>query len=133
MDAGIDGFAHLVRDKEMDDALVASIVRRNVYVMPNLSPERNTYTELPHWLKEGDPLLMLLQESVSPPVIDADEEDVREPGSGGCRTDARAVRHPSAQLSRNLPGPTRRSSWDPIPALKITSSVWPNSVNWKIW
>jgi imidazolonepropionase-like amidohydrolase len=69
VDAGIDGLAHLVRDKEMDDALVASIVRRNVYVMPNLSPEWNTYMELPHWLKDGDPLLTLLRESVSPPVI----------------------------------------------------------------
>src|SRR5262249_28731757 len=69
VDAGIDGFAHLVRDKEMDDALVASIVRHNVYVMPNLSPEWNTYTELPHWLKDGDPLFTLLQESISPPVL----------------------------------------------------------------
>src|SRR5438552_6565533 len=69
VDAGIDGLAHLVRDKEMDDGLVASIVRHNVYVMPNLSPEWNTYAELPHWLRDGDPLLMLLQESVSPPVI----------------------------------------------------------------
>ena len=60
---------HLVRDKEMDDALVASIVQHNVYVMPNLSPEWNTYTELPHWLRDGDPLMTLLQESASPPVI----------------------------------------------------------------
>src|SRR5437867_1487439 len=69
VNAGIDGLAHLVRDKEMDDGLVASIVLHNVYVMPNLSPEWNTYMELPHWLKDGDPLLMLLQESVSGPVI----------------------------------------------------------------
>jgi imidazolonepropionase-like amidohydrolase len=69
VDAGIDGLAHLVRDKEMDDALIAAIVRRNVYVMPNLSPEWNTYLEMPHWLRDGDPLLKLLQESVSPPVI----------------------------------------------------------------
>jgi imidazolonepropionase-like amidohydrolase len=69
VDAGIDGLAHLVRDKEMDDGLVASIVRHNVYVMPNLSPEWNTYQELPHWLRDGDPLLALLQESASPPVI----------------------------------------------------------------
>ena len=34
--------AHLVRDKEMDDALVAAIVKRNVYVMPNLVAEWNT-------------------------------------------------------------------------------------------
>ena len=32
VDAGIDGLVHLVRDKEMDDALVASIVQHNVYV-----------------------------------------------------------------------------------------------------
>jgi len=69
VDAGIDGFVHLVRDKEMDDALIASIIRRNVYITPNLSPEWNTYTELPHWLRDGDPLMTLLEQSVSPPVI----------------------------------------------------------------
>jgi imidazolonepropionase-like amidohydrolase len=53
----------------MDDALVASIVRRGVYVMPNLSQEWNTYAELPHWLQDGDPLLTLLQESTPPAVI----------------------------------------------------------------
>ena len=67
--AGIDGFAHLVRDKEMDDVLIASIVRRNVYVMPNLSPEWNTYAELPRWLRDGDPLFKLVQESVPAPVV----------------------------------------------------------------
>src|SRR6185503_5792614 len=70
VDAGIDGLAHLVRDKEMDDALIASIVRHNVYVMPNLSPEWTTYTELPHWLRDTDPLMKLLRESESPAVID---------------------------------------------------------------
>ena len=69
VDAGIDALVHLVRDKEMDDSLVASIVRHNVYVHPNLSPEWNTYTELPHWLRDGDPLMTLLQESTPPPVI----------------------------------------------------------------
>src|SRR5262245_38720756 len=65
VDAGIDGFAHLVRDKEMDDRLVSSIVQHNVYVMPNLSPEWNTHVEVPHWLRDGDPLLMLLRDSVA--------------------------------------------------------------------
>jgi imidazolonepropionase-like amidohydrolase len=69
-EAGVNGFAHLVRDKEMDDALVASVVRHNVYVMPNLSGEWNTYAELPHWLKDGDPLMTLLQQSTPQPVID---------------------------------------------------------------
>ena len=67
--AGINGFAHLVRDKEMDDELIASIVRHNVYVMPNLSPEWNTYAELPHWLRDGDPLMTLMKESVPSAVI----------------------------------------------------------------
>ena len=70
VNAGIDGFAHLVRDKEMDDALIASIVRHNVYVMPNLSPEWSTYLEVPHWLKDGDPLMALIQRSVPQPVIE---------------------------------------------------------------
>jgi len=69
VNAGIDALVHLVRDREMDDALVASIVQHNVYVMPNLAPEWNTYTELPHWLKAGDPLMTLLQESTPPQVI----------------------------------------------------------------
>jgi imidazolonepropionase-like amidohydrolase len=69
VNAGVDALVHLVRDKEMDDALVASIVRHNVYVQPNLSPEWNTYTELPHWLRDGDPLMKLLQESTPPAVI----------------------------------------------------------------
>src|SRR5215470_1001242 len=69
VNAGIDGLVHLVRDKEMDDPLVTSIVRRNVYVTPNLSPEWNTYTEVPHWLRDGDPLMTLLEQSVSPAVI----------------------------------------------------------------
>jgi imidazolonepropionase-like amidohydrolase len=69
VDGGVDGLAHLVRDKEMDDDLIESIVRHNVYVMPNLSPEWNTYADVPHWLKEGDPLFTLIQESVSAAVV----------------------------------------------------------------
>jgi imidazolonepropionase-like amidohydrolase len=54
----------------MDEALIAAIVRRNVYVMPNLSgAERTTYSELPHWLKEDDPLMKLLRDTVPPEVI----------------------------------------------------------------
>ncbi len=69
VNAGIDGLVHLVRDKEMDDELVASIVKHNVYVMPNLAPEWNTYTGLPHWLADGDPMMKLLRESAPEPVI----------------------------------------------------------------
>jgi imidazolonepropionase-like amidohydrolase len=59
-----------VRDKEMDDALVASIVQRNVYPMGNLSSgQRGTYESLPPWLEESDPMMKLLRESVPVEVV----------------------------------------------------------------
>src|SRR3984893_10473857 len=36
-EAGIDAFAHLVRDKEMSDALIALMLKNKVYVMPTLA------------------------------------------------------------------------------------------------
>ncbi len=69
VDAGINSLAHLVRDKEMDDALVAAIVKRNVYVMPNLGgAERAQYTSPPAWIDEPN-LVALLDETVAPDVI----------------------------------------------------------------
>ena len=71
VEAGIDGFAHLVRDTVMDDALVAAIVKRGVYVMGNLSsPRKSTYASLPQWLSPGDPLAHLLTESTSAAALD---------------------------------------------------------------
>jgi imidazolonepropionase-like amidohydrolase len=69
VEAGIDGLAHLVRDREMGDALVAAIVRRGVYVMPNLSgTERGIHADLPPWFEEPG-LAALLRESAPAPVI----------------------------------------------------------------
>ena len=63
--AGVDGFAHLPRDVEMDDALVTAIVENNVFVMPNLSiSERGQHSTAPDWL--DDPLLL---ESVSSQLL----------------------------------------------------------------
>ena len=71
VNAGIDGFAHLVRDKVMDDALIETMVKRGTYVMGNLSfPRRGTYAAVPPWLSDGDPMARLLSESVSAPVLD---------------------------------------------------------------
>lgn len=71
VNAGVDAFAHLVRDVVMDDALVAAIVKRGVYVNGNLSsPRKSTYASRPPWLSPGDPMLQLLTESVSAPVLD---------------------------------------------------------------
>jgi len=65
VDAGVDGFAHLVRDQEMSSQLVGAISSRDVFVMPNLGiSERGTHSEPPAWL--DDPLLL---QSVSPDVI----------------------------------------------------------------
>jgi len=47
-EAGIDGFAHLARDLELDDQAVETIVRRGITVMPTLvTPERTTHTSVP--------------------------------------------------------------------------------------
>ena len=46
--AGIDGFTHLVRDKDMDDEVVQAIVKRRVIIMPTLqNAERGRNTEPP--------------------------------------------------------------------------------------
>jgi imidazolonepropionase-like amidohydrolase len=51
--AGINAFAHLVRDKEMSDALIASMLEHHVYAMPNIgAPERATHTSIPDWFEE---------------------------------------------------------------------------------
>ena len=68
-DAGIDSFAHLVRDKIMDDQLIALVVKRNVYVMPNLGgAERNRHRTSPPWMEEPY-LAGMLADTVAPPVI----------------------------------------------------------------
>ena len=65
VEAGVDGFAHLARDVEMDDDVVAAIVEHDVFVMPNLAvSERGRNADPPGWV--DDPLLA---ESVSANVI----------------------------------------------------------------
>lgn len=71
VDAGIDAFAHLVRDTVMDAALVAAIVKKNVVVMGNLTtPLKPTFAVTPPWLMPGDPMTALLAAAVSTPVVD---------------------------------------------------------------
>jgi imidazolonepropionase-like amidohydrolase len=51
--AGVDNFAHLVRDIEMSDALIATMNAKGIYVMPNIgTPERATHTAVPAWFEE---------------------------------------------------------------------------------
>ena len=66
VEAGVDGFAHLVRDREMDETLVAEMASRGVFVMPNLGvSERGRHIRAPAWLAET-----LLAETVSAEVRD---------------------------------------------------------------
>ena len=51
--AGINNFAHLVRDMEMSDALIATMNQKGIYVMPNIgAPERAIHTAPPAWFDE---------------------------------------------------------------------------------
>lgn len=62
--SGIDGFAHLVRDKDIDDELVTLIKQHGIFVMPNLSLAGNrTLNAPPTWLDEP------LSVETTPPVI----------------------------------------------------------------
>ena len=64
--AGVDAFAHLVRDKEMDAELVALIRKQQIVVMPNMAiSENGTQAEAPAWLDEP-----LLHEVAPAAVID---------------------------------------------------------------
>jgi imidazolonepropionase-like amidohydrolase len=55
----------------MDDALIAAIVKRGVYVMGNLSsPRKTTYASRPAWLSSGDPMTQLLTASISSSAMD---------------------------------------------------------------
>jgi imidazolonepropionase-like amidohydrolase len=68
--AGLDSFAHLVRDKEMNDELIALMLKNNTYVMPNIgSPERATHASVPPWFDEPH-LAGLLRDTVSADVIE---------------------------------------------------------------
>ncbi len=56
VEAGVDGFLHSVRDAEMDDALVARMRQKHVYITPNLSINgRGIATQQPPWF--DDPIL----------------------------------------------------------------------------
>lgn len=71
VEAGIDAFAHMVRDTVMSDALVAAIVKKNVVVMGNLTtPLKPTFAATPPWLTAGDPMMALLTPAVTAPVIE---------------------------------------------------------------
>ena len=132
--AGIDGLVHLVRDVEMSDALIAEIVRRNVYVNANMSsPRRATQVGTPPWLTSADPMLRLLTESVAPDVIAKMEAAFRQRDPPGRRGGTRAVRDPRAQPAPSSAPRAPRSCSAPIPASRITCSAWPSTSSCRRW
>jgi imidazolonepropionase-like amidohydrolase len=57
VEAGVDGFAHLPRDLEVDDELVTAMRDGGMFAIPNLSVNENgTHTEPPEWI--DDPLFI---------------------------------------------------------------------------
>jgi imidazolonepropionase-like amidohydrolase len=94
VDAGVDGFLHLVRDEEMDDALARAMKAKHVFVTPNLSTsEAGTYVNTPSWL--GDPFLA---ESTSPAMIKK-VSDVYAARAGGPLRTAATVSYQKQQRS----------------------------------
>ncbi len=91
--AGVDGLAHLVRDREMDAALIAAIAARGVFVMPNLGvSERRLHADAPGWL--DDPFLA---ESVPAAVRRRAAESLRAQAG-----DAAGARERYAAMERSL-------------------------------
>src|SRR5438067_11391213 len=64
--AGIDGFAHMVRDRDIDDEMIALVkARPNVFFQPTLWGDRlSPYTAKPAWLEEP-----ILRDTFSPEEI----------------------------------------------------------------
>jgi imidazolonepropionase-like amidohydrolase len=54
VDAGLDGMAHSIRDREVDGALIQQIKERNTFVVPTLTREESTfiYAEPPAFLDD---------------------------------------------------------------------------------
>ena len=92
--AGVDGFAHLVRDREMDDALVAAIVDGDVFVMPNIGiSERGRHTAAPPWLSAP-----ILAETVAADVLARASDAFASRAADGAERSARSYE----QMERSL-------------------------------
>ena len=63
LDAGADFIAHSIRDKDVDDAVIAMLKRRDICVCPTLTREVSTfvYESTPPWF--SDPLFVKYQDA----------------------------------------------------------------------
>ena len=102
VDAGVDGFMHLVRDKVMDAALIAKMKAKNVFAAANIGGSRRAaLTELPA------PTLPLLGETVPAAVVARVPGGAQGQGSQGRRDRPRHLRDHGEQ-----PGPSHRCRRD---------------------
>jgi imidazolonepropionase-like amidohydrolase len=75
LDAGADFIAHSIRDKDVDDAVIAMLKRRDICVCPTLTREVSTfvYESTPPWF--SDPLFV---KYADPKTIDQLKEPARQ-------------------------------------------------------
>src|SRR5438132_2892969 len=90
--SGIDGFAHMVRDRDIDDEMIASVkARPNVFFQQTLWGERlSFYAAKPAWLDEP-----LLRDTFS-------AEEIRLLGQSFTRTESPAAREAGETNLRNI-------------------------------
>jgi imidazolonepropionase-like amidohydrolase len=90
--AGIDGFAHMVRDRDIDDEMIALVkARPNVFFQQTLWGERlSFYTSKPAWLDEP-----ILRDTFSP-------EELRLLGESFAKNENPATRQAGETNLRNI-------------------------------
>jgi imidazolonepropionase-like amidohydrolase len=93
--AGVDGFLHPVRDRDVDDELLGLLKERPrvFFTLTLFAPRLNTYTAEPPWLGDA-----ALRDTVSPAVI----EQVRETLSRRPPQSAAAARADWERIARNV-------------------------------
>jgi len=98
LDAGADFIAHSIRDKDVDDSVIAMLKRRDVCVCPTLTREVSTYVyeSTPAWF--SDPLFL---KSADPKTIEQLKEPARQEQMKNSKS-AQRYKVALDQASRNL-------------------------------
>ena len=92
--AGADAFAHLVRDREMDDESIALVKRHGILIMPNLGiAEARTHVNPAPWLDEP------LFREVTPPAL---ARRIRASYAGRTEANLEPARKTYALMQRNV-------------------------------
>ena len=130
VDLGVNILVHNVRDREIDDAFIATLKQRNVSVISTLAREESMfiYGQSPAWLSDPFFLKGLRGEQASR-LAAKREEQAKLPNIAGS-----SARLPwTRSTSRNSPTPACASRSAPIAAAMPTASSFrdsPNIVKW---